>query len=73
MSYKLNPSSGEVVDDDLADILRGKTPGERMRMAADANDTARLIAAGGIRYLHPDWPKERIQQEVARRMLDAAD
>lgn len=73
MSFTLNPNSDEVVDDCLADVLRQKRPAERIRMAADANDTARLLAAGGIRYQHPDWPEERVQQEVARRMLDAAD
>ena len=73
MSYVLKPSGGEVVDDFVADVLRHKTPGERIQMTADANDTARLLAAGGIRYQHPDWSSDRIQQEVARRMLNAAD
>lgn len=63
----------EVVDDDLAEILRQKSPAERIQMAADANDTARLLAAGGIRFAHPEWSDERVQQEVARRMLHAAD
>ena len=63
----------DVVDDDVAEVLRRKTPGERLQMTAEANDTARAMAAGGIRYRHPGWTEERVQFEVARRMLDAAD
>lgn len=63
----------DVVDDDLAVILRQKSPAERIQMAADANDTVRLLAAAGIRFVHPKWSDERVQQEVARRMLHATD
>ncbi len=63
----------DVVDDDVAEILRRKTPAERIQMTAEANETARVLVAAGIRYRHPGWPEERVQFEVARRMLDAAD
>jgi hypothetical protein len=63
----------DVIDDDLAEILRQKSPTQRIQMAAEANDTARILAAGGVRYLHPDWADDRVRQEVARRMLNAAD
>jgi hypothetical protein len=57
----------------LAAVLRQKTPAERIQMAAEANDTARILAAAGIRFQHPDWLEERVQREVARRMLNAAN
>ena len=63
----------EVVDEQLAAILRTKTAAERIAMAADANDTVRLMTAAGIRYCHPDWSEAQVQQEVARRMLGAAN
>lgn len=63
----------DVVDDDVAEVLRRKTPGERIQMTAEANEMARAMAAGGIRYRYPGWTEERVQLEVARRMLDAAD
>ena len=63
----------DVIDDDMAEILRQKSPAQRIQMAAEANDIARILAAGGIRYLHPDWTEGRVRQEVARRMLNAAD
>jgi hypothetical protein len=73
MSRTIDPRHIEVIDDDLANILREKTPVERIQMIGDANDTARLLAAAGIRYCHPDWSENQIQREIARRMLGAAD
>jgi hypothetical protein len=67
------PSRIEVVDEELAAVLRRKTPAERILMAAEANDTARAMAAAGIRYQHPCWSEVEVRQEVARRMLNAAD
>ena len=63
----------EVIDDDLAAILRTKSPAERVTMTAEANETARELAAAGIRHDHPDWPEFQVQREVARRMLGEAD
>lgn len=63
----------DALDDRVAESLRRMTPGERIQLAADANDTARILAAAGIRYLHPNWSEQQVQQEVARRMLNAAD
>ena len=73
MSCKIDPRNIEVIDDDLAEILRQKTPAERIAMTADANDTARILAAAGIRHGHPDWSEQQVQREVARRMLGEAD
>jgi hypothetical protein len=63
----------ECVDDAMVRILRGKTPAECVVMIADANDAARLLAAAGVRHLHPDWSEPQVQAEVARGMLDAAN
>jgi len=62
----------EVVDDAVAEILRKKTPAERVAMALDANRTLRLIVEGGIRTQHPDWDDTQVSKEVARRMLGGA-
>jgi len=69
----IQPGQIEVIDDELAVILRQMPPSERIRMAADANDTARALSAAGIRFQHPDWSEVQVQHEVARRMLNAAD
>jgi hypothetical protein len=63
----------EVVADQVAAVLRQKSPAERIQMAAEAHDTARTLVAAGIRHVRPDWPDVRIKAEVARRMLDATD
>ena len=73
MNLTVNRNNIEIVDDVLADVLRQKTPAERIAMAGDANDSARLMTAAGIRYQHPGWANDDVAREVARRMLGAAD
>ncbi len=68
MSHIVDPKDIEVVDEDLVAVLRQKTPAERIEMVAAANRTARLLAAGGIRFQHPDWSDEQVQAEVKRRV-----
>jgi len=62
----------EIVDDRIAALLRRKTPAERIAMILDANDTARSMAAAGIRHRYPEWDEHQLQAEVARRMLGDA-
>ena len=63
----------EVIDRQYAAILAAKTPAERIGMVAEANRMARLLAACGIRHIHPEWSEGEVQAEVARRMLYGAD
>jgi hypothetical protein len=58
----------EVMDDVTADMLRQKTPVEKIAIVSDANDTLRILVAGGVRWQHPGWNEESVQQEVVRRM-----
>ncbi len=62
------PLSIEVIDDQMAEVLRAKTPAQKVAMTCDANRTARELAAAGARYLHPDWDEDRIHGEVLRRV-----
>jgi hypothetical protein len=62
------PSKIEVVDDHLAEVLRKRSPSERMAMIAAANRTARLLAAAGVRYQHPEWSDAHVHAEVIRRV-----
>ncbi|HEY3394774.1 MAG TPA: hypothetical protein VGK58_18860 [Lacipirellulaceae bacterium] len=68
MPQPIDPRNIEVVEDALAAVLRQKTPAERIAMIGSANRTARMIAAAGIRYQHPDWDEVKIQNEVIRRV-----
>ena len=73
MRRQLQLHRSEVVDDEIADILRQKSPAERIQMNCEANDAARRMMAAGIRYANPNWSEDKIQQEVARRMLGASE
>ncbi len=58
----------EVVDDRVAEILRRKSPAERVEIIFDLNRTMRVMIAGHLRSRHPGWTEEQVQAEVARRM-----
>ena len=73
MRRNLDQVRFEVVDDDVAEILRRKTPAERIQMALDANRLVRLRIEGHLRTVHPDWDASQIQAEIARRMLLGTD
>lgn len=64
----VDPRNIEVIDDELAEVLRLKTPAEKVEMVAAANRTARLLAAAGIRYQNPEWNDAQIQAEVIKRV-----
>ena len=68
MRPALLPRNIEVIDDDLAEVLRQKSPAERIEMISAANRTARLLAAGGVRFQHPDWNDAQVHDEVLRRV-----
>jgi len=63
----------EVVDDVAAEVLRRKTPAERMEMALAANRLVRQRIEGHLRTVHSDWDDARIQTEVTRRMRLGSD
>ena len=69
MKWRLDKGQIEVVDDAVAEILRRKTPAQRVQMALEANRFMRLRLEGHLRSIHPDWDAPRIQAEIARRML----
>ena len=73
MENRLDPSRIEVLDDDMVEVLRQKTPAERVEMVFDANRTMRLILEGHFRDRHPDWESDRIHAAIARRLLGDAE
>jgi len=62
------PLRFEMVDDEMAALMRAKTPAERVACVTAANHTARLLASAGIRHQHPEWDDAKVKAEVARRM-----
>ena len=62
----------DCLEEKVVAILRGKTPAEKVSMIAAAHRTARMLAAAGIRFQHPNWTAEQIQAEVVKRVAGGA-
>ena len=69
MKLRLDDGQIEVLDDAVAEVLRHKSPAERVAMIGAAHRTARHLLAAGIRQRQPDWDEEQVEAEVRRRLL----
>jgi Rv0078B-related antitoxin len=58
----------EVVDPEMAAILRRKTGAERLGIANDMFVGARQMLLCHLRAEHPDWDQRQLEQAVARRI-----
>jgi hypothetical protein len=58
----------EVVERDMAAILRTKTEAERLSIAWGMWRSARTMLDNLLRAEHPDWNESQRQREVARRL-----
>jgi len=57
----------EVIDDELATWLRRLEPTNKFEIMGLLNCKVRRILAAEAKQTHPDWDKDQIQREVARR------
>ena len=62
----------EILDDAMADILRLKTPAERLAIANGMWRFARDMLRANIAREHPDWSNEEVNHMVARRLSHGA-
>jgi hypothetical protein len=62
----------DILDDDMARILRGMTGVERLKIANDLFVSARRMLASHLAAEHPDWDQDRIERETARRISHGA-
>jgi len=65
----IKPQSIELLDDVMVDVLRTKTPTERLAVAFDCNRFVRLRLKGHFATRHPHWTPEQIAAAVAERLL----
>ena len=72
MRWRLDAGQIEVVDADLAAVLRQKAPWERAEMIFAANRFVRQRMEAQLRTEHPDYSTQQIASEIARRMCDGA-
>jgi len=62
----------EVVDDNVAEILRKKSPAERLAIADGLWRFAREMIRANVAREHPEWSEAEVQRQVARRMSRGA-
>ncbi len=62
----------ESVDDAVADVLREKSPADRLGIADGMWRFARETIVCVLRREHPDWDEARICEEAARRLSHGA-
>jgi hypothetical protein len=57
-----------VPDPAVAEVLRAKTPQERLSIAFGMWAAARKMLVNLLADSHPEWDQGRLQKEVARRL-----
>jgi stage V sporulation protein SpoVS len=62
----------EVVDEAVAEVLRQRTPAERMAIGFGLFESARKFLSLQLGSMNPDWDQERVAREVARRLSHGA-
>ncbi len=65
---RLDPGQIEVLDDQMAAVLRQKTGAERLAIANGLFLSARRMLTSQLRAEHPDWSDTQIARDVARRL-----
>ena len=71
-TLRLDSGQIEVVDDSMAEVLRRKTPAERIRIGFNLWTSARNMLMTHLKKTHPEWDIEKLKQEVARRLSHGA-
>lgn len=62
----------EVLSDEMAAILRAKTPAERLQIAFSMWSFAQQIIRRTARAEHPEWSEAELDRHVANRMSHGA-
>lgn len=57
----------EVLDEAMVEVLRQKTPAERVAMVFDAEQTLLAMLGANLRASYPNWTDTQVNQEIARR------
>ena len=62
----------EMVDDEMAEMLRAKTPAERLAIGHGLWSFVRRTILSMLRQEHPDWSDQELEKEAARRISHGA-
>jgi hypothetical protein len=71
-TLRLDDGQVEVLDDIMANILKQKSPAERIKMGFGLWIAARNMLISHLGKTHPEWDSERIKKEAARRLSHGA-
>ena len=63
----------DLPDETMISIYKGKTPQQRLEISFGLWSFARSLVKAGLETLHPDWSELSIEEETAKRMLNAAE
>lgn len=63
----------ELPDEAMISIYKAKTPQQRLEISFQLWSFARSVVKAGLKSLHPDWPEKTLEEETAKRMLNAAE
>ena len=69
---RLDRGQIEVIDPSMVEILRRKTPAERLSIAFGMWESVRTMLLSQLAEMHPDWSLTQVEREVARRMSHGA-
>ena len=72
LTVPLDPRNIEVIDDQMAEVIRRKSGPERLRIASGMFASARRLLLSSLRAEHPDWDEARLTRETARRLSHGA-
>lgn len=65
---EIDPRRIEVPHQRVAEILRGKTPAERLALVNEMWHAMRSMIQQAVRTDHPEWSNDQVNGEVARRI-----
>lgn len=68
----LDPRRIEVMDEAMAEVLRRKTPAERIGIGFALWTSAQRMLQAHLASSHPEWDRARVSREVARRLSHGA-
>ncbi|MEK9142776.1 MAG: hypothetical protein AAB308_17115 [Nitrospirota bacterium] len=69
---RLDDGQIEVLDQAMAEVLRQKTPAQRLQIGFALWDSTKRILTAHLSAEHPDWTPTSISQEVVRRLSHGA-
>ena len=73
VTMRATPLRFEVMDPQMADVLRSKTGAQRLQIVDALYRTARSLIESNIRTRHPSWNDTAVRNMMARRIAGGTD